>query len=48
MLTELHVRVNQFVNRHRGEGGRVDDLGWRRSLSLGWDIDFGYRMNNLV
>ena len=37
VLTEL----NQLLTSTGG--GRVDDLGCRRSLSLVWDVDFGCR-----
>ena len=37
MLTEL----NQLLISTEGE--RVLDLGYRRSLSLGWVVDVGYR-----
>ena len=38
VLTEL----NQLLTS-TGGGGRMVDLGCRRSLSLGWVVDFGYR-----
>ena len=37
VLTEL----NQLLTSTGG--GRVVDLGCKRSLSLGWVVDFGYR-----
>ena len=37
VLTELNPLLTSTG------GGRVVDLGYRRSLSLGWVVDLGYR-----
>ena len=42
----VRTELNQLLTSTGGE--RVADLGWRRSLSLGWDVDFGVRISHGV